>query len=100
MRKDAQSEQHAAEDMTGGNCRAGSADGSCDGEQTEGLMPTEPTVLALRLRRLKSRVSALLEKRERLPHPFFWSLFGLEISEVRKERERERRLRKILYFPE
>jgi hypothetical protein len=100
MSKDAQFEQDATENMAWGKRCARSAEGSNGGGQTEELVPTEPTALALRLRRLKSTVSALLEKRERLPHSFFWSLFGLEISEVRKQREHERMLRKILYFPE
>lgn len=60
---------------------------------------TGPTAIALRVERLKAAAFRVIQKRERLPHPLFWSLFCLEVSELKKRKNRERELRRILLGP-
>jgi hypothetical protein len=57
--------------------------------------PPGPTALAQNIRRLKSRALSVVEKRERLPQPLFWSLFGAELSQIKKRKEKQRALRRV-----
>lgn len=41
---------------------------------------------------LKSTVTRLVESRERLPQPIFWSLFNARINDIKKHKELERLL--------
>lgn len=60
--------------------------------------PSGPTLLAKRLRRLKSAAWTVTESRERVPQPFFWSLFHSEVDTLRKRRAEQREARrKALY---
>jgi len=58
---------------------------------------SKPSKLCLSLNKLKLSAFKAVETRERLPIPFFWSLFYTEVNRVKKERERIRALKKLLY---
>ncbi len=73
---------------------------SVQGDALIFLEPRGPTPIAKRVKRLCAAVNSVIEKRERLPQPLFWSLFRLEVREVRRARARKRMLQKILYDPE
>ncbi len=45
--------------------------------------------LARDLSSLKRRIFKLIEKRENLPRPFFWSMFNSEIDALRKKRSKK-----------
>lgn len=62
----------------------------CEAAERPRLEPQGPTLVAQQLRQLRSRVFSLVEKRERLPHPLFWSVFCGEVAELRKRKEKER----------
>lgn len=59
--------------------------------------PQEPTVLASKLDRLKSATLNVVRSRNRLPQPFFWSLFHSELQEIKKQKAHERLIRKIFH---
>jgi hypothetical protein len=54
-----------------------------------------PTELAAKLSRLRDVALKAAEARTRLPVPLFWSLFHSQVRDVRKVRDRERKLRAL-----
>jgi hypothetical protein len=64
--------------------------GRCEAEERPAVEPQGPTLVAKQVRHLRSRVFSLVEKRERLPHPLFWSVFCGEVAELRKRKEKQR----------
>lgn len=60
---------------------------SCD---DGAFMPPGPSKLAENLRRLKCSTWGVIEKRERLPQPLFWSLFHAEVRGIKKRKEKAR----------
>lgn len=74
-------------------------DALIQGEQVDAdsCKAPEPTDLAKRVHRLKKSAFTLASKRERIPQTLFWSVFGLELAEIKKRKEKERFLRKMLY---
>ena len=59
-------------------------------EQGEETGAAERTYVADRLDRLKRATLNVVNRRERLPQPLFWSLFHTEVDEIRKKRKQER----------
>lgn len=55
----------------------------------------EPTAIARSVERLKKATFGAVAKREKLPQPLFWSLFCVEVAELRKRKERQRVLRQL-----
>lgn len=51
---------------------------------------TERSAVAQDLADLKSTITRLVEDRERLPQPMFWSLFNARINDIKKQKELER----------
>ena len=45
---------------------------------------------------LQSVVRKLSEERERLPQPFFWSLFSARLAAIKRQKEIERTLAAVL----
>ncbi len=45
---------------------------------------------------LKKTAWRVSKDRERLPQPLFWSLFGLQLRDIKRRKEKERQLRKLL----
>ena len=58
--------------------------------------PSEPSDVCLSVRRLQGSAMKAIASRERLPQPLFWSLFHSEIAEIKRVKERNRAMRKIL----
>ena len=58
--------------------------------------PTEKTFVAKRVEKLRGSVLEVIKKRDRRPHPLFWSLFQTEVKEIRSYKEQSRLVRKIL----
>ena len=54
-----------------------------------------PSALAERVRRLRGAALSAIERRERLPHPLFWSLFHSEVGELRRQRARAREEQRV-----
>jgi hypothetical protein len=42
------------------------------------------------VKRLQTTVSAVIERKERLPHPLFWSLLHSEIGSIKRSRKAKR----------
>ena len=85
MKKD--TTENSIENLTGGEV---SAEEFVEFDQNPG-----PSQVALRLRTLKSSVLRAAETRRRLPQPLFWSLFHVELCEIKKRKARERVLQQI-----
>lgn len=51
---------------------------------------TDRSFIAERLDRLKRATLDVVNRRERLPQPLFWSLFHTEVDEIREKRRKER----------
>ena len=51
--------------------------------------------IAQEIERLKVATESAAAKREHLPQPLFWSLFGSQIKELRAAKKRDRELREI-----
>ncbi|MCC6933688.1 MAG: hypothetical protein IT292_10625 [Deltaproteobacteria bacterium] len=62
----------------------------------EDNIPTK-TELAQQVSALKARVDSVIEKRQQLPHPLFWSLFHSEIDKIRTERKAKQFERRFLF---
>ncbi len=58
--------------------------------------PSEPSDVCLSVRRLQGSAMKAIASRERLPQPLFWSLFHSEIEQIKRVKERNRAMRKIL----
>jgi TATA-binding protein-associated factor Taf7 len=65
------------------------ADPHCEDESNE-QCATERSALAEDLANLKNTITRLVENRERLPQPMFWSLFNARINDIKKQKELER----------
>ena len=66
-------------------------DGEAHDESPSEHLP-ERSAVAEDLADLKSTVTKLVEARERLPQPMFWSLFNARINDIKKHKELERLL--------
>ena len=58
--------------------------------------PLKRSAIAEDLASLQSAVRKLSEERERLPQPFFWSLFSARLAAIKKHKEIERTLASVL----
>lgn len=58
--------------------------------------PVNRSAIADDLASLQSVVRKLSEERERLPQPFFWSLFSARLASIKKQKEIERTLAAVL----
>jgi hypothetical protein len=59
-------------------------------DETNAQCATERSAVAHDLANLKSTITRLVEDRERLPQPMFWSLFNARINDIKKQKELER----------
>ena len=74
------------------------AQGEQRGDDEE-LIPADPSAIARSVKRLKTATFGVIETRERLPQPFFWSLFYSQISDLRERKEKKRIERKLMLYP-
>lgn len=58
-------------------------------------IPCQGSEVAYHLQHLKAAVWKTIKKREKLPQPLFWSLFHVEVRELKQRRQKERLLKKI-----
>lgn len=55
-----------------------------------------PSAIAREVKRIKDETILALERRERLPQPLFWSLFGHAIGRVKQKKRAAREARELL----
>lgn len=55
--------------------------------------------LAVDLQKLQASVNDIIQRREVLPQPLFWSLFHSRIDRIRKIKHQERIIKAVLYNP-
>jgi hypothetical protein len=66
-----------------------------DGHKPEQDEPPGPTVLAQRVRRVKTAVLKVVKEREKVPKSLFWSLFHSEINSIREAKEKKSKARAL-----
>jgi hypothetical protein len=59
-------------------------------------LPLERSATAREVSKLQGTVRRLVEEREVLPQPLFWSLFNSRLSDIKKQKEVSRLLREAL----
>ena len=50
----------------------------------------QKSLISSRVDRLKGATLKIIRGRDRLPQPFFWSLFHSEIAEIKKKKHKQR----------
>ncbi len=56
-----------------------------------------PTSLSQDLQRLKSSTLRVVDSRERLPQPLFWSLFHSQMAALKKRKKKNREVQSALF---
>jgi hypothetical protein len=79
------------------NCKKSGAEIQPTETDLEPLLRSSPSKLSRDVQRLKEVVFRQAAKRERLPQELFWSLFHSEIDAIKRNKEKQRVIRKLLY---
>lgn len=66
-------------------------------EEVSSESVSAPSEIASRIQKLKDSSLAVIQRRERVPQPLFWSLFHLELKEVREMRKQKREELRALF---
>ena len=62
----------------------------------ENQSPVPPSDLARRINQLRRSSLDAANRRERLPQPFFWSLFSSQLAEIKEEKRNKRAVLELL----
>ena len=65
-------------------------------DDSEVPTPVERSATARDVSKLQETIRRLIDEREVLPQPLFWSLFNSRLSDIKKQKEVSRLLRQTL----
>ena len=77
--------------------REANSNGSSDSAAERPEFP-QASGVAERLRRLKDATVHLVDTRERLPQPLFWTVVHTEVAELRKRRAKTREEKRVFFY--